>query len=115
MTGTAYRVPNRIRWSRATKVEVKKDYRVFIERDDRSSLSSPRPKRGIKSDQGDEYSLEVRGHAWAGDDKVDFKVEVSVDFGATWIRWPNCSEPVNPLRLAERFKAKANPARGRLL
>lgn len=28
-------------------------------------------------------SLEVRGHAWAGDLKVD-KMEVSIDFGATW-------------------------------
>ena len=38
--------------------------------------------------------IRTGGHAWAGDDKVS-RVDVSIDFGATWQR-ADLSEPVNP-------------------
>lgn len=37
---------------------------------------------------------EVRGHAWAGDDVVS-RVDLSIDFGATWIP-ADLDPPVNP-------------------
>ena len=37
---------------------------------------------------------EVRGHAWAGDYEVA-RVDVSIDFGTTWIK-ANLSLPPNP-------------------
>lgn len=40
-----------------------------------------------------EQTLEVRGHAWARDRKVD-AVRLSIDFGATWID-TKLYEPVN--------------------
>jgi len=39
------------------------------------------PKSGIEHPLGD--ALPLRGHAWAGDNRVD-AVHVSVDFGTTW-------------------------------
>ena len=38
-------------------------------------------------------STEVRGHAWSGDRTID-SVEVSVDFGATWVQ-ADLDGPVN--------------------
>lgn len=51
------------------------------------------PKTGGRLSLG--RPLEIRGHAWAGDLKVG-KMEVSIDFGATW---QSCSltKPVNRL------------------
>ncbi|NQZ77630.1 MAG: molybdopterin containing oxidoreductase, partial [Ekhidna sp.] len=40
-------------------------------------------------------SLQVRGHAWAGELEVK-KVEYSIDFGATWISC-KLQDPVNRL------------------
>ena len=51
------------------------------------------PKSGVSHELG--QSLEVRGHAWAGDNRVE-RVSVSLDFGASWI---DCelSKPKNRL------------------
>ena len=61
------------------------------------------PKTGAMIDKG--RTLKIRGHAWAGDLKVD-KMEVSIDFGSTW---QECSveAPVN--RLAwQHFNAEVS-------
>lgn len=42
------------------------------------------PKSGVEV-SADDPTLQVRGHAWAGDNKVA-AVDVSIDFGATWIK-----------------------------
>ncbi|MBT3509673.1 MAG: molybdopterin containing oxidoreductase, partial [Nitrospina sp.] len=49
------------------------------------------PKTGIKIKFG--QSLDLRGHAWAGDLSVE-RMDLSIDFGATWIQ-ANLSKPVN--------------------
>jgi len=75
MTGTAYRVPNR-KVSPGEKVETE-DF-VIIERMPVKSLVTF-PANGAASDT----QTEVRGHAWSGDRTVE-KVDISIDFGATW-------------------------------
>lgn len=77
MTGTSYRVPNR---PVAAGEEVAKEDFVIIERMPVKSLIT-NPATGIDLDSRE---IEVRGHAWSGDRTVD-KVEVSIDFGATWM------------------------------
>lgn len=51
------------------------------------------PKSGAMIDHG--KTLEIRGHAWAGDLEVS-KMEYSIDFGSTWVEMP-VSKPVNRL------------------
>lgn len=59
------------------------------------------PKSGIEHKAG--TKLNIRGKAWAGDLEVD-KVEVSIDFGATWQK-ADLDDPVN--RLAwQKFTAE---------
>ena len=80
MTGAAYRMPpNPV----APGTKVKSADMVFIESMIVKSLITT-PETGIKLPKG-ERSVEVRGHAWAGDDAVS-AVDLSIDFGATWIR-----------------------------
>jgi DMSO/TMAO reductase YedYZ molybdopterin-dependent catalytic subunit len=76
MTGTAYRRPNR-KVEAGEKVE-KKDF-VIIERMPVKSLITS-PANGAGSGR----SVEVRGHAWSGDRTVT-AVDISYDFGATWM------------------------------
>ena len=38
--------------------------------------------------------MPVRGHAWAGDNKVS-RVDLSIDFGVTWIQ-AKLDDPPNP-------------------
>ncbi len=75
MTGKAYRVPNR-------KVSAGEDVAtedfVIIERMPVKSLVTF-PANGAETG----LATEVRGHAWAGDRTVE-KLDVSIDFGATW-------------------------------
>jgi DMSO/TMAO reductase YedYZ molybdopterin-dependent catalytic subunit len=87
MTGTAYRAPNRP-VEPGEKVE-KKDFEIIHAMPVKSLITHP--QTGAQSSGG---VVEVRGHAWAGDDKVT-SVEVSVDFGATW-KPANLTDPVNP-------------------
>lgn len=77
MLGNAYRVPCKpVR--PGTKVEDKE--MCIIESMPVKSLVTF-PKSGIRHDKKSPLSL--RGHAWAGDLKVD-KLLVSINFGATW-------------------------------
>ncbi|MEJ2122880.1 MAG: sulfite oxidase [Alphaproteobacteria bacterium] len=85
MTGTAYRVPNRP-VKPGEKVE-KKDFVIIHAMPVKSLITSP----ATNSPSGNK--LEVRGHAWAGDKKVD-DVHISIDFGATWQK-AELDDPVN--------------------
>jgi DMSO/TMAO reductase YedYZ molybdopterin-dependent catalytic subunit len=75
MTGTAYRVPNRP-VAAGEKVD-KKDFDIIERMPVKSLITYPETGSAF----GDE--IEVRGHAWSGDRKVE-KLEVSIDFGTTW-------------------------------
>ena len=75
MTGKAYRVPNH---KVAAGEEVAKKDFVIIERMPVKSLVTF-PANNV--DIG--LETEVRGHAWSGDRTIK-KLEVSLDFGATW-------------------------------
>lgn len=86
MTGKAYRVPNRP-VSPGEKVE-KKDFVIIHAMPVKALITNP--ATGIKTSS---KKIEVRGHAWAGDHKVD-KVSISIDFGATW-QEAKLSNPVN--------------------
>ena len=77
MTGTSYRVP-RYKVEPGEKVD-KKDFRI-IERMPVKSLIT-NPANGAAGGR----AVEVRGHAWSGDRTVA-AVDVSHDFGATWMR-----------------------------
>ena len=76
MTGTSYRVP-RYKIEPGEKVD-KKDF-VIIERMPVKSLIT-HPANGVEAGR----AVEVRGHAWSGDRTVT-AVDVSYDFGATWM------------------------------
>ena len=87
MTGTSYRVPCE---PVAPGSVVPEEEMCIIESMPVKSLITF-PRSGIEHELGDE--LAVRGHAWAGDLAVR-KVEVSIDFGATW-RKAKLRAPVN--------------------
>ena len=76
MTGTSYRVP-RYRIEPGDKVD-KEDF-VIIEQMPVKSLIT-HPANGAEAGR----AVEVRGHAWSGDRTVA-AVDVSYDFGATWM------------------------------
>lgn len=97
MTGNAYRVPCK---SVAPGEKVKDEDMCIIESMPVKSLITY-PKTGaiIKKTN----SLQIRGHAWAGELEVN-KMQYSIDFGTTW---QNCilEKPIN--RLAwQHFTAK---------
>ena len=89
MTGTSYRVPCR---PVAPGSVVPDEEMCIIEAMPVKSLITF-PKSGIEHPQGE--ALSVRGHAWAGDDRVR-RVEVSIDFGASW-RKARLERPANRL------------------
>ena len=76
MTGTSYRVPH-YKIEPGEKVD-KEDF-VIIERMPVKSLIT-HPANGAEAGR----AVEVRGHAWSGDRTVA-AVDVSHDFGATWM------------------------------
>jgi DMSO/TMAO reductase YedYZ molybdopterin-dependent catalytic subunit len=80
MTGAAYRLPPHP-VAAGSKVDKKK--MVLIESMVVKSLITS-PETGIKLPKG-ERSVPVHGHAWAGDSSVA-RVDLSIDFGATWIQ-----------------------------
>jgi DMSO/TMAO reductase YedYZ molybdopterin-dependent catalytic subunit len=86
MTGTSYRVPNR---PVAPGEQVAEEDFVIIERMPVKSLIT-HPATGTDVA---ERTVEVRGHAWAGDRWV-VAMELSIDFGATWFR-TELDAPVN--------------------
>ena len=75
MTGTSYRVPA---YPVAAGTDVPTEDFEIIERMPVKSLVTF-PANGAETGM----STEVRGHAWSGDRTVD-RLEISVDFGATW-------------------------------
>ena len=77
MTGDAYRLPCE---PVAPGEKVKDEDMCIIESMPVKSLITY-PKTGAIIKEG--KSLEIRGHAWAGDLEVD-KMEYSIDFGSTW-------------------------------
>lgn len=89
MTGTAYRVPC-TPVVPGTKVDA--EQMCIIESMPVKSLVTF-PKSGVSQKLGE--SMEVRGHAWAGDRSVK-RVMVSIDFGATWQR-AKLEKPANRL------------------
>ena len=86
MTGTAYRVPNR-------PVEPgedvdKKDFEIIERMPVKSLITSVESGTKIST-----KSTEIGGHAWSGDRTVS-RVDISIDFGATWIS-TELDAPVN--------------------
>lgn len=87
MTGTSYRVP---KYPVAPGQKVpKEDFRIIESMPVKSLITYP--KSGIEL-SGKRF--EVRGHAWAGDNTVA-AMDVSIDFGVTWIR-AKLDPPPNP-------------------
>lgn len=89
MGGDSYRVPTHpVEPGQDVPEE---DFRIIESMPVRSIITYP--KSGAMFDLSD--TLDVRGHAWAGELAVA-KVEVSIDFGSTW---QNCTlkRPVNRL------------------
>jgi len=76
MTGTAYRVPG---YPVSPGQDVPKEDFVIIERMPVKSLVTF-PANGVETGM----ETEVRGHAWSGDRTIS-KVEISTDFGSTWM------------------------------
>jgi DMSO/TMAO reductase YedYZ molybdopterin-dependent catalytic subunit len=89
MTGTSYRVPG---YPVAPGEDVPKEAFEIIESMPVKSLITF-PESGVQLPAA-APELTVRGHAWAGDDKVT-AVDVSIDFGATWVK-AELSQPRNP-------------------
>ena len=87
MTGTSYRVP---KYNVAPGTDVPKEDWVIIESMPVKSLITF-PKTGTAVSG---LATEVRGHAWAGDNRVD-ALDISIDFGATWQK-AELDPPANP-------------------
>jgi hypothetical protein len=118
MTGNAYRVPCE---PVARGQPVAEEAMCIIESMPIKSLITT-PKSGILVEQGD--TLRLGGFAWAGDEVVS-RVELSIDFGATW-QAATLSQPVNrfawqrfdcPMTVAEKgyfeIWARATDTQGR--
>ena len=89
MLGSSYRVPCE---PVAPGSEVADEHMCIIESMPVKSLITS-PRSGVSLPGGQRH--EVRGHAWAGDQRV-VAVHVSVDFGATW-QPAELAQPVNRL------------------
>ena len=87
MTGTSYRVPCK---TVAPGSVVPEDEMCIIESMPVKSLITF-PRSGVEHKLGEKFA--ARGHAWAGDLDVK-KLQVSIDFGATWQR-AKLTAPVN--------------------
>ncbi len=88
MTGQSYRLPT---YPPTPGHKVDNKDMVFVESHKVKSLITA-PETGAKVANG--QALDVRGHAWAGDNVVK-AVHLSIDFGTTWIE-ANLQKPVNP-------------------
>ncbi len=85
MTGTSYRVP-KYPVAPGTKVP-KEDFEIIERMPVKSLITSP--ETGATAGK----EIEVRGHAWSGDRTIE-KVDVSMDFGASW-QSADLDAPVN--------------------
>jgi DMSO/TMAO reductase YedYZ molybdopterin-dependent catalytic subunit len=89
MTGTSYRVPaNPV--APGEKVD-EKDMKVIESMPVKSLITHPKTGAVFTLDR----TLEIRGHAWAGELSVK-KMEYSIDFGSTWTECA-LKKPVNRL------------------
>lgn len=89
MTGTSYRVPE---YPVAPGEEVPKEaFGIIHSMPVKSLITSPETGLGLLAGS---TSVDLRGHAWAGDNWVS-EVEVSADFGGTWTR-AELGAPPNP-------------------
>ena len=78
MSGYAYRIPTyQVEPGYKPPVE---DMRIATSLRVKSIITRPEPH----SDFSAENTIEVRGHAWAGENRIS-KVQVSIDFGIHWI------------------------------
>jgi DMSO/TMAO reductase YedYZ molybdopterin-dependent catalytic subunit len=89
MTGASYRVPKN---PVAPGDTIRDEDMAIIESMPVKSLITY-PKSGAILNEG--TTLEIRGHAWAGEQEVS-TMEYSIDFGSTWIPC-NLEKPVNRL------------------
>jgi len=87
MTGKAYRVP-KYPVEAGFKVP-KSDFEIIEAMPVKSLITTPETGSKLSG-----RSLNVGGHAWAGDSTVA-KVDISIDFGATW-QSADLSNPPNP-------------------
>jgi DMSO/TMAO reductase YedYZ molybdopterin-dependent catalytic subunit len=88
MTGKAYRTPD---YPVAPGEKIPdEDWRIIQSMPVKSLITYPKSGTSLGADN---RLLEVRGHAWAGDDLVS-RVEVTYDFGATW-QLAELDAPVN--------------------
>jgi len=103
MGGSAYRMPG---YTVAPGQKVPdKDYEILGSHRVKSLITAP--ETGLKLAKGDR-TIDVRGHAWAGDDVVK-AVHLSIDFGTTWIE-ANLQKPANPFawqRFSQRIQLPA--------
>ena len=105
MTGTSYRVPD---YPVAPGEKVPKEAFKIIESMPVKALVT-QPASGIEI-SASQPELVLRGHAWAGDNKVT-AVDVSIDFGASWVK-ADLREPRNPYAW-QHFSAKVKfPTKG---
>ncbi|MEX0960969.1 MAG: molybdopterin-dependent oxidoreductase [Burkholderiales bacterium] len=105
MGGTSYRVPA---YPVAPGEKVPEaDFRILEALPVKSLITYPESGIAVSLSRPE---LEVRGHAWAGDNAVS-AVDVSIDFGATWVR-TDLRRPVNPYAW-QHFKARVRfPGKG---
>lgn len=96
MTGTSYRVP-RYPVAPGTKVP-KEDFEIIQAMPVKSLITTPETGLTLSGTR----SLGIGGHAWAGDNTVA-RVDLSIDFGATWIP-ADLGSPPNPYAW-QRFSA----------
>ena len=89
MTGKAYRVPG-YPVAPGTKVP-KGDFEIIEAMPVKSLITFP--ETGVALPDGQDV-VQVRGHAWAGDDAVA-SIDLSIDFGVTWIK-ADLEGPANP-------------------
>ncbi|MCR9062828.1 MAG: sulfite oxidase [Cytophagales bacterium] len=89
MTGTSYRVP-KYPVQPGQKVP-EEDFMIIESMPVKSIVTYPKSGAILKGTN----KLKVNGHAWAGDLEVS-KVQVSIDFGATWLEC-ELKSPVNRL------------------
>lgn len=87
MTGTSYRVP-RYPVEPGQKVP-KSDFEIIHAMPVKSLITTPKTQIEMSG-----RSLSIGGHAWAGDSTVT-RVDLSIDFGATWIQ-ADLAAPHNP-------------------
>jgi DMSO/TMAO reductase YedYZ molybdopterin-dependent catalytic subunit len=120
MTGTAYRVPGHP-VSAGTKVP-KEDFQIIEAMPVKSLITAPATGASLPAGARE---VEVRGHAWAGDDQVA-EIDLSIDFGVTWIKadletarnpyaWQHFSKKVSfPIEGYYEIWARATDSKGRM-